>query len=508
MTAASKSYSRPWVAVAFLYLAVLIIGIDDTVLNLALPPISREFLASMGELQWMINAYLLAFVALLLTMGTLGDCYGRKRMFQIGLIMFGLSSLAAAFSTSITMLIACRALMGIAGSMILPQTLSIIRATFTEPKDRGQAIGIWAGVFALGYGVGPVVGGILLDHFEWNSVFFLNIPVAIITLIGGYFFIPESGDRSASRLDPVGVILSIAGLSTIVYGIIKAGEESWTEGSVIALLSIGIFILLIFAWWEKRSEHPMLPMRFFKNMSFTGANVAMTLVSFSALALLFFLSQYFQSVQGHTPLEAAWRMLPTAVFSLVASIVAIQIARVIGVKLPVSFGLIIGGLGLLYLSYADTDWSYLMVFGGLSLTAIGIGLVYAPCTDSIMGSLPEKRAGIGSAMDTTMQQLGGALGIAVLGAIMNAIYLDKIANLEAVASLPQEAYEAVRSSIQSAHIVAEQFPEEIAQQIVTGSSDAFVSGMNDAMFIAAMVMMAASVITLFILPARIRPSQE
>lgn len=508
MTEASKSYSSPWVAVAFLYLAVLIIGIDDTVLNLALPAISREFLASMSELQWMINAYLLAFVALLLTMGTLGDRYGRKRMFQLGLIMFALSSLAAALSTSITMLIACRALMGIAGSMILPQTLSIIRATFTEPKDRGQAIGIWAGMFALGYGVGPVVGGILLDHFEWNSVFFLNIPVAIITLIGGYFFIPESGDRSASRLDPVGVILSIAGLSTIVYGIIKAGEESWTEGSVIVLLSIGIFILLVFAWWEKRSEHPMLPMRFFKNMSFTGANVAMTLVSFSALALLFFLSQYFQSVQGHTPLEAAWRMLPTAVLSLVASIVAIQIARVIGVKLPVSFGLIIGGLGLLYLSYAETDWSYLMVFGGLSLTAIGIGLVYAPCTDSIMGSLPEKRAGIGSAMDTTMQQLGGVLGIAVLGAIMNAIYLDKIANLEAVASLPQEAYEAVRNSIQSAHIVAEQFPEEIAQQIVTGSSDAFVSGMNDAMFIAAMVMMAASVITLLILPTRIRSSEE
>jgi len=466
MTASSKSYSSPWVAVAFLYLAVLIIGIDDTVLNLALPPISREFLASMSELQWMINAYLLAFVALLLTMGTLGDRYGRKRMFQIGLIAFGLSSLAAALS-----------------------------ATFTEPKDRGQAIGIWAGMFALGYGVGPVVGGIMLDHFEWNSVFFLNIPVAIITLIGGYFFIPESGDRSASRLD-------------LVYGIIKAGEESWTEGSVIVLLSIGIFILLIFAWWERRSEHPMLPLRFFKNMSFTGANVAMTLVSFSALALLFFLSQYFQSVQGHTPLEAAWRMLPTAVFSLVASIVAIQIARVIGVKLPVSFGLIIGGLGLLYLSYAEIDWSYLMVFGGLSLTAIGIGLVYAPCTDSIMGSLPEKRAGIGSAMDTTMQQLGGALGIAVLGAIMNAIYLDKIANLEAVASLPQEAYEAVRNSIQSAHIVAEQFPEEIAQQIVTGSSDAFVSGMNDAMFIAAIVMLVASVITLFILPARIRPSQE
>ncbi len=508
MTEASRSYSRPWVAVAFLCLAVLIVGIDDTVLNLVLPPISREFLASVSELQWMINAYLLAFVALLLTMGTLGDRYGRKRMFQLGLIVFALSSLAAALSTSIEMLIACRALMGVAGSMILPQTLSIIRATFTEPKDRGQAIGVWAGVFALGYGVGPVVGGLLLDHFEWNSVFFLNIPVAIITLIGSHFFVPESGDRSASRLDPIGVVLSISGLSSLVYGIIKAGEESWTEGIVIVSLSVGIFILLIFAWWEKRSEHPMLPMRFFKNMSFTGANVSMTLVSFSALALLFFLSQFFQSVQGYSPLEAAWRILPTAVLSLIASILAIQIARFIGVKLPVFFGLIIGGGGLLYLSYTDTDWSYVMVFGGLCLTAVGIGLVWAPCTDSIMGSLPEKRAGIGSAMDTTMQQLGGALGVAVLGAIMNGIYLDKIAVLEVISSLTDEAYQTIRNSIQSAHIVAEQFPEEIARQIVDGSSQAFTSGMKEAMFIAAVVMGVAAVIALLILPTRIRPSQE
>jgi Na+/melibiose symporter-like transporter len=306
----------------------------------------------------------------------------------------------------------------------------------------------------------------------------------------------------------VGVVLSIAGLSSVVYGVIKAGEESWSEGSVVVSLSVGIFVLAVFAWWERRSDHPMLPMRFFKNMSFTGANVAMTLVSFSLVALLFFLSQYFQSVQGHSPLQAAWRILPTALLSMVASIVAVQIARAVGIKLPVTFGLIIGGLGLLFLSFIDVDSSYLVIFGGLSLTALGIGLVWAPCTDSIMGSLPERRAGIGSAMDTTMQQMGGALGVAVLGAIMNAIYLDEIANLDVIASLPEEAYETIRSSIQGAHIVAEQFPEEIAQQIVNASSQAFTSGMNEAMFIAAVVMGAASLVTVFILPTHIRPSQE
>ncbi|MEE8374624.1 MAG: MFS transporter, partial [Dehalococcoidia bacterium] len=272
MTEASTGYSRPWVAVAFLCLAVVILGIDDTVLNLVLPPISREFLASTSDLQWMINAYLLAFVALLLTMGALGDRFGRKRLFQMGLVMFGFSSLAAALSTSMEMLIACRALMGVAGSMVLPQTLSIIRAMFTDPKKRTQAIGIWAGVFALGYGIGPVIGGVLLDHFEWNSVFYINIPVAVIALAGAYFFVPESCDRTGPRLDPVGVVLSIAGLSPMVYGIIKVGEEGWTSGTVVVPLCVGAALLVVFAWWEKRSDHPMLPMRFFKNMSFTGAN--------------------------------------------------------------------------------------------------------------------------------------------------------------------------------------------------------------------------------------------
>jgi EmrB/QacA subfamily drug resistance transporter len=505
MTEASRSPSRPWIALSFLILAVLIISIDDTVLNLVLPAISREFMASISELQWMINAYLLAFVALLLTMGAIGDRIGRKRMFRIGLVVFALASLAAAFSISMIMLVACRALMGIAGAMILPQTLSIIRATYADPKARGQAIGIWAGMFAFGYGIGPVIGGILMEHFEWRSVFFLNIPVAVVTLIGGHLFIQESRDRSAPKLDPIGVLLSVTGLAALVYGIIEVGEKGWTDESVVVSLCIGVVILAIFALWEIRSDHPMLPMRFFKNMSFTGANVAMSLVSFSAISLLFFLSQFFQSVQGYSPLDAAWRMLPTAVFSLIASVVAIQIARIVGLKLPVCLGLLVGGFGLLYLSFADVDASYLWVFGGLSLTAGGIGMVYSPCTDSIMGSLPERKAGIGSAMDSTVQQLGGVLGIAILGAILNATYLRKIADLEVMASLPEEVCEAIRNSIQSAHIVAEQFPDDISRQITSGASEAFTSGMNEAMLIAAIVMIVAAAITLLILPNRIRP---
>jgi len=406
------------------------------------------------------------------------------------------------------MLIACRALMGVGGAITTPQTLSIIRATFADPKERGQAIGVWAGIFALGYGIGPVVGGLLLEHFEWYSVFLFNIPVAVIAFAGAYFLVPESRDQGAPRLDPPGVILSIAGLFSLVYGVIKAGEDGWSEGSVIIWLSIGATVLVIFAWWERRSDHPVLPMRFFKNMSFTGANVAMTLGSFSIAALLFFVSQYFQSVQGHSPLAAAVRIMPTATLCMVSAIVAARIARAIGVKLPVSLGILVSGLGLFYLSFASTDTSYPVIFGGMVLIGIGFGLAWSPATDSVMGSLPESRAGIGSAMDTTTQQIGGVLGVAALGAIMNAIYLDKIQSLKVVASLPEWAYEAIRSSIQTAHIVAGEFPEDIKQQIINGSNDAFTSGMTKAMFVAGIVMVVASVITVFILPTRIRPSQE
>lgn len=503
----TKRASRPWVAVAFLCLAVLIAAIDDGVLNLALPAISKEFQASTSELQWTINAYLLAFTTLLLPMGALGDRIGRKKMLQVGLSLFGLSSLAAALSTSMGMLIACRTFMGAGAAIVLPQTLSIIRATFTDPKQRVQAIGLWAGIYGLGYGIGPVVGGALLEYFDWYSVFLLNIPVVIIAL-QGWFFIKESRDEHAPRLDFAGAILAISGLFSFVYGIIKAGESSWTEGSVLISLSIGMVILGVFVLWETRTDHPMLPMRFFKNMSFTGADMAMVFGSFGTGALLFFVSQYFQSVQGYSPLEAAWRLLPVPVITMVASLVAAQIARAIGFKLPVSIGIFLVGLGLFCLSLVTMDTSYLAVLAALVPIGLGFGLSWGPATDSVMGSVPESRAGIGSAMDATTQQVGGVLGVAALGAVLNGIYLDKIADLKVVASLPGEAYEAMRSSIQGAHMVAGQFPEDISQQIIHGSNDAFTSGMVEAMFIGGIIMAVTTVVTLLILPTRIRPAQE
>jgi len=503
-----KANKKPWIILLPIGVAALIFAIDDGVLNLALPSIADAFEASTSELQWAYNAYLLTFAALMLTMGALGDRLGRKLLFQVGIILFGISSLAAALSTSMVMLTVSRALMGVGGAVALPQTLSIIKSSFTDSNDRAKAIGIWAGIFGLGYGIGPVVGGILLEYFEWYSVFLINIPISIIAFAGVYFYIRESRDENAPRLDPVGVLLSITALSSLVYGIIKAGEESWTHSSVIICLSIGVVLLIAFGFWEKRSSHPMLPMRFFRNMSFTGPNIGMTLAAFSVFSILWFLSQYLQSVQGYSTLAAAIRLLPLAIVVLITASVGSVAARTTGIKLPVSLGMLTCGIGFFYLSFLESDTSFIVIAGGLFLIGGGYGLAWSPSTDSIMGSVPERRAGVGSAMDQTTQFIGGILGVAVLGAIMNGIYRGGAENLRAVLNLPEEIHSIIESGIQSAHIVAAEFPQDISQLIITETSEAFSSGMTEAMFAAGIVLVAASLVTLLILPNRIRPSEE
>ena len=304
------------------------------------------------------------------------------------------------------------------------------------------------------------------------------------------------------------MVLSIVGLSLLVYGIIKAGEDGWTESSAIMFMVIGIIVLAVFVWWERHTDHPMFPMTFFKNMSFTGANVAMVAGSFGTAALLFFLSQYFQTVQGHSALGAALRLLPGVVVTTMAAFMVPAAVRAIGVKLPVSFGIFISGCGLFWLSFATTDTSYLVILGPLILVGAGFGLAWSPAADSVMGSLPVDRAGIGSAMDSTTQQIGYLLGVAVLGAVMNRIYLDSTENLQAVVALPEETLGAIQSSIQGAHIAAEYLPEDVSQLVVDESNQAFTSGMSEAMVIGAIVMVIASLVTLILLPTRIRPPQE
>lgn len=503
-----------WWSLFFVCISLMVISLDNTILNVALPAISRALGASASELQWVLDAYVLVFAAMLLTMGSIGDRVGRKRALQFGLVWFAAGSLAAALSSSTAMLIATRAVLGIGGATIMPSTLSIITASFREPKERAKAISIWAAVFALGVGIGPVIGGWLLEHYEWGSVFMVNLPIAAVAIIGGHFMIGESRDEHAPDPDIPGVLLSIGGLFALVYGIIEAGQAGWTDTRVLTAFGAAVLLLGLFGWWENRSSHPMLPVRFFRNMSFTGANAAVAMLTFCLFGALFFLSQFFQSVQGYSPLEAGIRILPMALVAMVASGISARLAARFGIKLVTALGLLIAAGGFLYLAYlADANAAYGVAVIGLSITAVGIGLAMPVATDSIMGSVPVDKAGVGSAMNDTTRQIGGALGIAILGTIMNRTYLSSVNDLLAsnplFALVPERGVEAIRASITGAHVVAEQLPlAPLAKQLTDTANAAFVTGMQDALYVGTGILLAAAIITFLILPARIQAADK
>jgi len=500
-------YQTRWVGMIFIAISLLVISIDNTILNVALPSISRSLGASAAELQWIIAAYVLMFAALLLTMGTLGDRFGRKRALQVGLIMFAVGSAAAGLATTTLMLIGTRAFLGIGGSLIMVSTLSIVNASF-PPNERAKAIAVWAAVFGLGIAIGPVTGGFLIRQFGWNAVFFVNLPVAAIAFIGGIFFITNSRDETAPRLDLPGIFLSILGLFALIYGIIEAGRSGWSSPQVLISLGAATVLLTIFALWERRAPHPMLPLYFFKNMSFTGANVAMVLVMFSLFGSVFFMSQYLQSVLGFTALEAGVRLLPLAFTLMVVSIMSPRVAGRIGTKYTVALGIAIAGSALLFMSQIyEVDTAYSSVVVGLILLAAGLGLTMSPATNSIMQSVPVNKSGIGSAMNDTTRQLGGALGVALLGTVMNTVYLRDIqAVAEAIPQLPAQALEVIASSVQGAHIVASNalVPDAARQIIIDTANAAFVNGMTSAMVISAVLMFSASVLVLAILPSQVQ----
>ncbi len=499
---------RRWFGLLFICVSLLIISLDNTVLNVALPAISRDLGASNSELQWLVDAYILVFAALLLTMGSIADRFGRKRVLQFGVAWFGVFSLAAALSTSTTMLIATRALLGLGGAIIMPATLSLITATFRDPKERAQAIAIWAGIFGLGVGIGPLLGGYLLEHYAWHSVFFVNLPVVAIALVGGNLFLEESKDENVPQPDFPGVVLSIVGLFTLVYGIIQAGVDGWGASQVVASLIVAAVVLGAFFWWESYSKNAMLPLYLFRNPSFTGANVAMTLMMFGMMGVFFAMSQYLQSVEGYSALGTGVRLLPISLAIMVAAGMSARVAQRFGTKRAVGFGFLVAAIGMFILSQVTSAGTpYGLILIGMVVMAAGMGSAMSPATNSIMGSVPVSKAGVGSAMNDTTREIGAALGIAVLGTIVNHTYLHQVASLKP--QLPPQLYEVVSGSIQGAHgVAASPNVGSAAQTIVTVANKAFASGMADAMLIATFIMVAAAVFTFLVLPSEIRCIEE
>lgn len=493
--------NKRWYVLATLCTVLFIISIDNTVLNLALPSISTSLQASASQLQWIVDTYTLIFASILITTGTLGDRYGRKKLLVIGLSLFGIGSLGAALSTSTLMLIIFRGVLGIAGALVMPSTLSILNHVFHDRHERAKAFAVWSSIFSIGAGIGPIIGGVLINSFHWSAVFYLNVPIVVIGLIGTILLVPESKDEHAPSPDLPGVALSVIGLFVLIAATIQAGERGWFAMQVLVEFAIAFVFLFAFILWERRSPRPMLPLEFFKNRAFTGANVSLTISAFAMMGSMFFFSQFLQSVIDYSPLIAAVSMFPMTIAVLFSTMQSVRVYHHMGVKFTMSLGLLLSGVALfLFAAVVGVHTNYLYILLVQLVLGSGIGFTMSPATNTIMSSLPPNRAGIGSAMNDTTRQLGGALGIAVLGALSNRAYRAEVAPLAKLSGVSATLMDQIRSSIQTAHEAAGKLIGDLSALVLNTSKQAFADGMREALIVGGIMMLLAALAATLILP--------
>ena len=495
------AHERRWWTLATLCLSLTVISIDNTILNVALPSIVESLNARGSELQLLIDGYTIVFACLLLTAGSLGDKLGRKGILTLGLALFGSFSALAAFSTSSHMLIAARALMGIGGACIYPSTLSILTNTFHDPRERARAIGVWAGVSGLGVAIGPLAGGLLVEHFWWGSVFLVNVPICALAIIAGHYLVPTTTRDPDHALDPLGAVFSIIGLMGLLFAIIEVPDRGLSDPTVYTSLTVGVLFLVIFGLWEVHSDHPMLDLHFFQNPRFSAASATITLTFFALYGSTFLLTQYFQFVLLYSPFKAGLLTAPVAIGIMGTAPQAPKLVERIGTKLVVVMGLLIVATGL-FLYSVETVMSSLVGGAGVRLLfGIGMGFIMAPATESIMGSLPKAKAGVGSAVNDTTRQAGGALGVAVIGSVFAATYHHVI---QVPAGLPTAAGPMVKDSIGKAleAIATFNLPAGAARAVHDAASSAFISGMRVAAWAGTVVVLCAAFIAYRYLPAR------
>jgi len=470
-------HPRRWLILAVLVVSLLVVILDTTVLNVAMRIIAdptQGLGASQSDLEWAVNSYTLVFAGLLFTWGVLGDRLGRKKILFLGLALFGIASAASAYSQTPGQLIAARAVMGIGGAAVMPATLAVISNVF-DPRERARAIGAWAGAVGLGVAIGPVVGGLLLEHFWWGSVFLLNVPIVLIGLVAVGAVVPESRDPRPGRLDVAGVLLSIAGMVLLVYGIIDGGEHGFEHPWSWGTLAGGVLILGLFVLVERRIPDPSLDVRLFRNPRFSAAVAAVGLVFFAAMGTMFFLSFYLQVVRGYSPLRAGLLMTPFAVAQLIFAPRSAAMVRRYGPKAVCAVGmaLVAGSQTAFFLIDAHTSpWLIGAVF---FVQGVGMANVMPPTTESIMSSLPREKAGVGSAVANTLRQVAGALGVAVLGAVLAAVYRSGIR--DHVGTLPAAARAVASDSITGTYAVGQRLGAAGRGLLAAGDST-FVHAMH------------------------------
>lgn len=466
-------------------------------LNVALPSIQRELNASGSDLQWIVDAYVLVFAGLLLPFGAVGDRWGRKRVLLIGMTLFGTLSAFAAFSTSPAQIIVYRAGMGVAAALVMPATLSIVTVIFPR-SERPKAIAIWAAFAGAGGAIGPPVSGILLNFFWWGSVFLVAVPVAAVVLAGAAWIVPESRDDEQRPLDVVGALISIAALGSLLFAVIEGPELGWGSPPVLGMFAAAAVLVRGFVRWERRVRYPMLDPAFFGNRLFALGAATITLAFFGMVGMFFLLTQYFQFAQGHTPLDAGFRNVPLAATMMILAPRCPAIAARVGARATISGGLLLAGAGLGIMAALTPASDYWLMVIALVTTATGLSLFMPPSTHIIVTSLPQHKAGVGSAVNDTTREIGASIGIAVLGTLLTVGYRSGMRSR--VSDLPEPAAEVASDSIGAALRVAGELPAERAARLTESAVDAFDRGMTLAMGVAAALLTVTAAATYLLYP--------
>lgn len=492
---------------AGLCLAAFIISLDITIVNVALPALVRQLGATTTDLQWVVDAYNLVFAALVLVGGSLSDRLGRKGMLLAGLGIFGAASLVGSFATTANELIAARAVMGLGAAMLFPSTLSLLTNVFTQRRERAIAIGLWGATAGVGIATGPIVGGWLLEHFWWGSIFLFMAPVAAVVAAVVAWAVPTSRDPSIPPVDWRGLVLSAAAMGLLVLGVIQAPSWGWGSATTIGVLVAGAAVLAAFVAAEGRTAHPMVDVALFGNPRFTAASAAVAIAFFALNGFIFLMTQYFQVVKGYGPLSTGVRLLPVAGSVAVASVVGTRLAVRIGNKLIVGAGLVFYCAALLWTSTVSQATSYGLIAAAGVVLGIGMGLTQAPATEAIVGAVAKEKAGIASAVNGSTRLFGGTLGVAVVGSVAASLYANRL-----VATLPPRlpagAVGAAKGSVGAAVVAAQQLGQAglggIARRLNDAAVLAFMHSFAGACLVAAGVAAAGALVAFFLLPARPR----
>lgn len=498
----TKVYRLRWWTLVTISVSILVVVLDSTIVNVALPTLQRELGTTQSELQWIISAYIMTFAALMLTTGSLGDRIGRAKMLQGAIVIFAGASAGAAFSNTGGQLIAWRALMGVGGAMIAPATLAIITNVFPR-EERGKAIGVWAGLNGIGIALGPIIGGLIIEHMEWNWIFLVNLPVAVIALAAGWFFVPDSRDPSPRHLDVPGTVFSTAALAALIFGLIQGGNWGWTHGGVIGgLVGFGL-LASAFVAWERHTSDPMLEVTFFRMPRFSAGVGAVCMMGLALVGLNFSTTLYMQFVKGYSALDTGLRFVPLAAGLMAGAGSADRMVSGFGTTRVIVSGFLgvsIMGILAAFWSVETTYWQIGSLFFGLGFF---LGYVAAPATDAVMGSLPEARAGIGSAMNSAARLVSASVGVAILGSILNTVYRSSFQEaLGGLAGIPAEIADAARDSVGAATTIAAMLPPEAGRALDTAAKESFMDGWAVMAYVTCGVAIVASVLIGRLMPAR------